>query len=585
MTATETHTDSHEESTDQSMGSAFTAFTSNDHKAIGRMWVGVSLLFLLAIAALAVLAGIERTDPGGIDIFGNLATYFQAWTLVRTGGVFMVAIPLLVGIGTAIVPLQVGARSVAFPRLAAASFWTWLVAAGIHLASFLADGGLGPEAGTDRDGTLLTLVSLGAMIVALLGGVLCIVTTIIALRPEGMGLRDVPMFSWSMLVAGSVWLFSLPILLANLLFAFVDLQGRDPIFFGDADRIWANVEWAFMQPQLFAIAIPVLGIAGDIIPVSTGTRQTGRGVIQTGIGLVGAMSFGAWAQHSFSKGADPALLEGALLYEELLFGLFAGLALTGGFIAIGGILTPLRKGPKMSAAVMGAVASLLLLLLGLAIGALRTINNVLGAVVQTTYETDASGAFIWEDGARTIEDRTLLWMFDISNDAVFNILHDNNTLLATNTAQFYVVLATVIAGGAAAVAFWGPKLFGGYARNGAASGAAMTALAGGGLAGIAYTISAFMGQADISVSSVDGDVQFMNVLGLVGIALLLLSGLSMIGSVAGTSNSDEQLPDDPWDGFTLEWATPSPPPVGNFIEPIGPITSAEPLLDELEEVG
>jgi heme/copper-type cytochrome/quinol oxidase subunit 1 len=580
MTATETHTDSHEESTDPSMGSAFTAFTSNDHKAIGRMWVGVSLLFLLAIAALAVLAGLERTDPGGIDIFGNLATYFQAWTLVRTGGVFMVAIPLLIGIGTAIVPLQVGARSIAFPRLAAASFWTWLVAAGIHLASFLADGGLGPEAGTDRDGTLLTLVSLAAMVIALLGGVLCIVTTIIALRPEGMGLRDVPMFSWSMLVAGSVWLFSLPILLANLLFAFVDLQGRDPIFFGDADRIWANVEWAFMQPQLFAIAIPVLGIAGDVVPVATGSRLGGRGIIQTGIGLFGAMTFGAWAQHSFSRGADPAFPEGALLYEEFLFGLFSHLALFGAFMAIGGILTPLRNGPKMSAAVLGSVASLLLLLLGLTIGAIRTLNNVIGALLATSYTGEIDAA-----GARIVADRKFLGLFEVSNDEVFNILHDNNTLLATNTAQFYVVVATVIAGAAAAVAFWGPKLFGGYARNGAASGAAMTALAGGGLAGIAYTISAFMGQADISVSSVDGDIQFMNVLGLVGIALLLLSGLSMIGAVAGTSNSDEQLPDDPWDGFTLEWATPSPPPVGNFIEPIGPITSAEPLLDELEEVG
>ena len=410
------------------MGSAFTAFTSNDHKAIGRMWVGVSLLFLLAIAALAVLAGIERTDPGGIDIFGNLATYFQAWTLVRTGGVFMVAIPLLIGIGTAIVPLQVGARSIAFPRLAAASFWTWLVAAGIHLASFLADGGLGPEAGTDRDGTLLTLVSLAAMIIALLGGVLCIVTTIIALRPEGMGLRDVPMFSWSMLVAGSVWLFSLPILLANLLFAFVDLQGRDPIFFGDADRIWANVEWAFMQPQLFAIAIPVLGIAGDVVPVATGSRLGGRGIIQTGIGLFGAMTFGAWAQHSFSRGADPAFPEGALLYEEFLFGLFSHLALFGAFMAIGGILTPLRNGPKMSAAVLGSVASLLLLLLGLTIGAIRTLNNVIGALLATTYTGEIDAA-----GARIVADRKLFGLFEVSNDEVFNILHDNNTLLAAWT--------------------------------------------------------------------------------------------------------------------------------------------------------
>jgi heme/copper-type cytochrome/quinol oxidase subunit 1 len=567
--------------------SAYPMFASNDHKVIGRMWVGMSLLFLLGISILAVVAGLERTDPGGVDIFGNLATYFQSWTLVRTGGIFMVAIPLVVGVATAIVPLQVGARSLAFPRLAAASFWTWLVASGIHLASFAADGGLGPEAGTQRDGTLLTIVSLGVMVMALLGGLLCIVTTVIALRPEGMGLRDVPMLSWSMLVAGSVWLFSLPILVANLFFAFVDLQGRDPIFFGDPDRLWADLEWVFMQPQLFVVAIPVLGVAGDIIPVSTKSRLSGRGIIQTGIGLFGAMTFGAWAQHSFSRGADPAFPEGALLYEELLFGLFALLGLLGGIIAAGGILTPLRSGPKVSASVIGAMGGVLLLLLGLVIGALRTLNQVIGAFLTVTYELDDAGDVMRDavTGERVVETREFLGLFEVSSDEVFNILHDNNTLLATNTAQFYVVLAAVVAASAGALAHWGPKLFGGYVRDAAASAAAMTALLGGGLAGIAYTVSAFMGQADISVSAVDGDIELMNWLGLAGLALLVLSALSMFGAVAGASRTDEVLPDDPWDGFTLEWATPSPPPIGNFIEPIGPITSAEPLLDELEEVG
>ena len=114
---------------------------------------------------------------------------------------------------------------------------------------------------------------------------------------------------------------------------------------------------------------------------------------------------------------------------------------------------------------------------------------------------------------------------------------------------------------------------------------AMALTAGASLGGIADLGSAFAGQPDISLDAVDsGSIEAMNIVAFVGAILMAAGAVAIVGLLLPALRSSEVLPDDPWDGFTLEWATPSPPPVGNFVEPIGRIRSAEPLLDEMEEV-
>lgn len=548
MTATDTHTKTHANSHDlagtESGDGLYRLVASNDHSMVGRLWIGASLLFLVAITALGVVSRIERVAPDSFGIFGDTASYLQSWTLLRTGAIFMVAIPLFLGLATSIVPLQVGSASIAFPRLAAAAFWAWLVSAGIHIASFLADGGLGPTEGTNSEGTLLTIVSLGFMIVAILASSVCIATTVIALRPAGMTLLRVPAFSWSMLVAVSVWLFSLPVLLANLIYAYVDLQGRDPIAFGDPGRLWSEVEWAWSQPQIYAYAIPVLGVLAEIIPVAAKHRQANRGVLMGFIGLFGVLSFGAWAQHAFSRGADPAFVDGNLIYDEFLFVVFGLVVALPVFGVFGAIADTIRRGsvPRLGAAVLGALAGGLLLLAAVLVGVVRVIP-------------------LW-DG-----------------------LHEDNVLLSSATAQFTLVLAAVIASAVGALAHWSPKVFGGYAKDPIAVMAALALLIGGLLAGLADMISALLGQPDVSIDAVsESGIETMNGLVVLGTVLLVVGALLLLVAVVPAFTSDEELPDDPWDGHTLEWATPSPPPVGNFVEAIDTITSAEPLLDEFEEV-
>ncbi|MGI9606861.1 MAG: cbb3-type cytochrome c oxidase subunit I [Acidimicrobiales bacterium] len=546
MTTTEANIDSSDATAEaESSGdNIYLLFASNDHKTIGRLWIATSLIFLVAVSVLSIVTGIERASLDGIDVFSALSDYFQGWTLVRTASVFLVALPLFIGIATVVVPLQVGAGGIAFPRLAAAAFWSWLVASGVHIASFIADGGLGPDFGTSRDATLLTLTSLGFLVVSLLAASLCIATTVIALRPTGMTLLRVPAFSWSMLVATSVWLLSLPVLIANLIYAWADLQGRDPIAFGNPDRLWSDLEWVFQQPQILSFAIPVLGVLAEIGPVSAKVRQANREVLLTLIGLFGALSFGAWAQHAFSRGADPTFEDGNLIYEEALYVLF-GLAIFLPTIGvIGGVADTIRRGsvPKPSAALVGATAGALLLLVAVVVGELRVIP---------------------------------LW----------DALHEDNVLLSSATAQFTAVIAAVTASAVGALAYWSPKIFGGYVKEPLAIMAVLALLAGGVVAAVADIVSAFLGQPDISISSaVDSGVETLNIMATMGLVMMALGAMLLVGSLLTAAGSGEVLPDDPWDGHTLEWAAPSPPPMGNFVEELAPVVSAAPLLDEFEEV-
>ena len=519
------------------------------------MWIGASILFLLLLVALGVVLGIESlsTDP---VVFGSTTMAFQGWVLFRTAAIFMVVIPMFLGIATAVTPLQVGSASIAFPRLASASFWGWLFGSIVHIISILADGGLGGGLGvtdTSVQSTLLTMTSLGFMIFALLGSSICIATTIVALRPTGMSLTEVPAFSWSMLVATSIWLVSLPVLVAGLILSYVDLQGRPFLEFGNPDLLWARVEWAWSQPQVFAYAIPVLGVIAEVLPVATKTRQVGRPALFGMITAFGALSFGAWAQSFYSKGADE-LVNSKLIYDELLYILFGLVIFLPAFGAFSGAMDQIRRGtvPKPDGAFLGSVIGALLLLAAVVAGEARVLAGLL----------DFLGI-----------------------DVGWSALESEGVLLSSSTAILILVVTSAMASCLGALGFWAPKIFGGYANEPLAMLGALGLLGGGLAAGVANMVSAFDGQPDDIrfITSVDGLVATMNFVSLIGVALIAAGTISMILAVITAARSTETLPDDPWDGHTLEWATPSPPPIGNFIEPVGVVRSAEPLLDEIEE--
>ena len=141
---------------------------------------------------IAALLGIERIDSSGTQIL-QLNAVGQLFSLYSIGMVFLFTVPLFLGVAICVVPLQVGARTLAFPRAAAASFWAWLVSSGVLVASYIMNGGPG---GGDAKGVDLFLVSFSALSLSLLLAAICVGATVLALRAPGMTIDQAPFGAW-----------------------------------------------------------------------------------------------------------------------------------------------------------------------------------------------------------------------------------------------------------------------------------------------------------------------------------------------------------------------------------------------------
>ncbi|MGH9245552.1 MAG: cbb3-type cytochrome c oxidase subunit I [Acidimicrobiales bacterium] len=497
-----------------------------DHKTTGRLFIGCSLVFLVVAGAAGALLGIEKVDPATIDVLTG-ESLAVAFTLHNVGSVFLFLLPLTLGLAIYVVPLQVGSSTIAFPRAAAAAFWTWLLAGVLLLVSYGIDAG---PAGTDRNAILLWITALGAVTVALTLATLCVVTTVLTLRAEGMRLERVPMFSWSMLAAGTVWILSLPVLVAVLLLLWLDVR-YDVGLLAVTGGIGSHVAWVFLPPQILAFAVPALGVVADVVPVFAKVRLAPRNVFLGLIGAAAALGFGAWM---FIVPEADRLPDQALF---VLMGLAAALPVLG---FTGGVADAFRRGTlSVAPPVLAAVLGLLLILGGVAAGA-------------------------------------------------FGVLPFNNLVPTTwFGGEAHLVLggsAVVLLGG---IYHWAPKIWGRVLPDGTGRLAAVAAFGGVGLLALPDLITGGLGQVSRlpATQEVDDAWSALNVVSLAGGGLLLLAVVlvmvSAAGALGGTRKDAASTPDDPWEGHTLEWATSSPPPVGNFADPPA-VESATPLLDRRE---
>ncbi|HEY8526523.1 MAG TPA: cbb3-type cytochrome c oxidase subunit I [Acidimicrobiales bacterium] len=504
---------------------------SGDPRTVGKLFVGTALLFLLVAGGAGLTAGFDRAVETTDAFLGEAAN--QVYALYAVTGLFLVVLPLLIGLATAIVPLQVGASTIAFPRASAAAYWTYLTAGGLIFASFALDGG---PFGNRPEPVELFIAGFIALLVALTVAVISVATTVLALRAPGMSLRRTPLFSWSMLVAGTVWTLTLPVLAGVMVLAYVDLRYGGEQFMGGADGLYDRLAWSFWQPTVYAFAIPALGIIADVVPVFAQRRHHRHKVAMALIGLFGALSFGAWAQLGAtldgSGSPAPWLHDGVWIAVSFLV-LVPLLGLFGLWTTTLGLGRPRLRGPLVLALPAG-----LLVLLGVAAGAGTTIEDL--AVDGTT------------------------WM----------------------TAQTNAVLIGTLLAAFAGLVYWAPKLYGKLVPEGLAGLGGVLVLLGA----LAYTIpDALSGLLDQSrfvteamgmatVKAADSDtVEVLNLISAIGGAVVVAGALAVIAALLRPRRGTE-VADDPWSGHTLEWATASPPPVGNFAE-LPEITSEAPLYD------
>ena len=534
-------------------------FGTSDHKNIGRLYIFFGLFGGMLALILNILVRFERASIGSVSIldFGSSNQFFQTWSLSRTSLIFFCVIPLLIGLATYLVPLQVGAPSLSFPRAAALAFWAWLIGILIHVVTVFADGGLGEPnptsqfaQGMDPEATELSILSIGMVVLALLVGTVCVISTIISQRPQGMTLFELPLFSWSMLIAGSIWILAFPIWLSNLAISWVDFLGADALRYGAVENIWNQLSWLWSQPMIFAFAIPVLGIAGDIIPVSSGVSQRQYRIQQIAIGAMGALSFGAFAQPFFNP--DVA--------NQAVFVVMGILVLIPVLVFMGGLAdTSIRGNLSFSAHLVLSVVGMLALLVAAAASAFHVSGPAIGAIQEINDS--------WLDGLIT-------WLRDV-----------HGTVMATAVME-HALIASVI-GVVAGLYYWSPKIFGHQLNRNAGTLSAITLLGGLVLSGGSNIINGILDEGDevFNSSAYEGvwdtdAVEFFNIVGAIG-SVLLLAGVGLVVldltiSVILRKGNTENA-NDPWGGHTLEWSTDSPPPTGNFSD-VPVVDNERPLL-------
>jgi len=467
------------------------AITSTDPVTLAKVWAMGGMTAVLAGLVAGLLVSLERLDLEGAGIFGSGDELFQFWSAHRVALVLLGVLPMLIALGTTIVPRQCGANTLLFPRSAALACWTWLIGAGMTVVGFLVDGGLGtPDGGGQRQATALTLMGILLVVGGLMVAIMCILSTIFSGRAAGMGLGDIPYLSWTTLVAGTIWLGMLPVLAANAVLAYVDLRGRPAIRFGAEDAIWEQLSWVFTHPAIYLLALPVLGIALDAISSATGSEPANRGVLLVATAAFGFLSFGAYAQSFFDTPGTPIM-------EEAIYVLAAFAIVPVALVVLGGVLDLLRRGgsslgPRPPASVVLSVIAVLLTVVGTVLGALRVVAP------WDLLETSVTGA------------------------------------------HFTLIVGAAIIGAVAGLNHWGQELLGSPGSPGMILLGGLAASLGVVLIGAADAVSGFLGQADFTGVDLatagypDSATAALNSISTLGAVAFLVAGL--IWAVAGVKH-------------------------------------------------
>jgi len=500
--------------------------TTADHKKIGRLFVGTSLLLLLGVATIGLLLAIERIDATDdlIDA-GAIPQLFSLFRLVLTFGV---VVPLGLGLTIAVVPLQLGARALAFPRVAAAGFWAWLFGMGLMIGSIVANGGPG---GGNEDMVQLFLVSMTLAVVGLVAAAGSLATSVLTTRAPGMNMRRVPLFSWSALVYSLGLLLALPVLLGVLILLYIDHNYGRTTFGGNTGIAeWLSVSAS--QPATFLYAVPVFGLLLDSVATATRKRLPVRGVGLIGIGLVGTAFIAGVAQVQAGLSPDIVDMQTADALREIVpFAILNGLPLLGGVAVMLVLLLALTGRPRVQSPLVFSF-----------FGAGMVFVGLLGNVVYHVGDARVANT-VFEEGA---------WI--------------------------YVCYGTVLAllGG---IVHWGPKLWGRVILDKQVLPLSLLGVLATILASLPYYIAGFADQpAGATTFSYSGPQELWNTLVAVGHGLMLLTVVAFVGLALKSFATGDHAGDDPWDGQTLEWATSSPAPADNFAD-VHIISSSEPLLD------
>jgi len=511
--------------------------TSTDHKDIGRMMIAGSLGFLVLGLVGFLLIRAQLIVPENTLI--EPVTFNRLLSAMSVTLVALFAVPLALGLFTYVVPLQIGARSLAFPRLANLSFWLFAIAGGILYTSFVYTP---PEAGfdalpplsdtvfIDNNGVDVWITALGLCALSFTLLAINLAVTIAKLRAPGLAWRRLPPFSVAGSVCSWVLLVAGPAMLAALVMLEID-RHFDGVFFdpgqGGAPTYYQHLSWIFFTGAWLLMVLPAAGAISEIIPALARKPLLSRRAVTTSFVAIAALGMLAWMQNMFTASIPSGFLYGAM---AMALALLVPL----GVLFVNWLATLAFGAIELRAPML------------FALGAVSTLSFGLAA----------------ELGHAVIP---VNWLLSDTTDAT--------------AATGYVLVGGSLLGGLAALHYWLPKMTGRTASDGGAKLSLALILAGAHLTFIPMFLAGVDGQpVDVYKYFDVGDLGLWNALTTIGAIVLALGIVAAIANLYVGVASGTRAGPDPWRGDSLEWFAPSPPPPHNF-DVVPDVRSAEPMRD------
>jgi len=509
-----------------------------DHKRVGRRFIVTAFGFFVAGGLLAALMRVQLARADSTLVGPDL--YNQLFTMHGTTMMFLFAVPMMLAVAVYFVPLLVGARNTAFPRMVAYAYWVYVFGGLMLFAAFLLN--VGPDVGwfaytplsgpeyspgkrTDFWAQLVTFTEIAALLDAI-----AIITTVLRFRAPGMSLDRIPLFAWSMLVVSFMILIAMPaVMLATTQLISDRLVGTN--FYNPAEGgdplLWQHLFWFFGHPEVYLIFLPALGMISQVIPPMARRPMFGYPAIVLSLVATGFLSFGLWVHHMFASSV-PDLGKSFFTAASIVIAIPTGLQIFCWLVTLW----------------TGRLSMKTPLIFVLGFFAVFTLGGLTGVMLASV-------------------------PLDLQlHDTFFVVAHLHYVLIGGAVFPLFAVFF-----------YWFPKVTGRMLSENLGKLQFWLFFIGFNAAFFPMHILGLQGMPRrIYTYAPETGWQPLNLLATVGAVVMAVSVLVFMINVARSMRSGARAGPDPWGAGSLEWATSSPPPPGNF-HPVLVVRGREPLWE------